>query len=273
MSIPATEGVYLLKWELDPIPVYKVGRSINLAQRLKTYRLHRVLDIFETKDHHAIEKTLISEFNKVYRLTVGNEYFETDADEQKVIDLFRRCTGNPGVQMAENMKTIAEHSAIAEFWISVYKFRDLILDFKTRLQTPDEGLENLNVENNMALEFWRMGAKALETFDYETVSMCELSIFTIESDLAGIISQHSLGIINEIYTHISNLWSTIKKTKDEIVHMNQERLKAWSEVEIIWTEVSKLLEERRILNRTLEDHLHKMQSWRKILEDSKKYRL
>lgn len=272
MSIPATEGVYLLKWELDPVPVYKVGRSINLAQRIKTYRLHRVLDIFETKNYHLIEKTLISEFNKNYQLMAGNEYFQTDADEESVIDLFRRCVGHPGRYMEENIRRIDEHSRVAEFWISVYKFRDLILDFKNRLQTPDEKLENLDVERNMALEFWRTGAKALETFDYETVSMCEVSIFTLESELSGIISQHPINIIEEIYVHTSDLWSTIGKTKNEIIHMSEERMKAWVEIESIWTEVHNLLEERRSFNRSLEDQLRKMQTWRKILEDSKKYK-
>jgi hypothetical protein len=263
-TIPNTEGVYLLKWDIDPTPVYKIGRSINLGQRIKSYRLNRVLDYFETKHCIPVERVLIEEFNRAYKLIEGNEYFETDADEERVIDLFRKCIGHPSHSLERQTVEIKEHEVVLDFWISVYKFRDIIKELKSRLERDPEQVSG-EVEQEMALEFWRSAGKALETLDLETVGMCVMGLQTITEGFNAMISDLNLNVIEEIHNHVSCTMERIRETKNEIIIPTKNRLDAWDELNDMWREVNGLLEVRRSLNHKLKAQIDKIGFWCRML--------
>jgi hypothetical protein len=262
-SIPHTEGVYLLKWDIDPTPVYKIGRSINLGQRIKTYRLNRILDYFETDRCIPLEKVLIEEFNKAYKLIEGNEYFETDVDEEKVIDLFRKCIGHPSHSLENQTMEIKEHEVVLDFWISVYKFRDIVKDLKIRLERDPEEMSG-KVDEETALDFWRLAGRALETLDLETVSMCETGLQTIARGFNTIIDKLNLNVIEEIYIHVLCTLDKITEAKRGVI-MSPQRLESWKDLEATWRDANSLLEARRQLNQRLKAQIVKINIWCKML--------
>lgn len=70
---------------------YKIGMSsLSDLSRLKSYKKgSRYICFFEHEDALALEKVLISEFDKRYKLIAGREYYHVD-DETEMISLFMR---------------------------------------------------------------------------------------------------------------------------------------------------------------------------------------
>ena len=90
MSIPTKPGVYLL-CSADSFGqrVYKVGRSENLKQRLASYPPNFiVLGIFPCEECEKMETEIIKSFRTSFKVYARNEYFEINAEYNKVSGVF-----------------------------------------------------------------------------------------------------------------------------------------------------------------------------------------
>lgn len=79
--------VYLIQpCELVGTNRYKIGMSsLSNLSRLKSYKNgSRYICFFECEFALQVEKELIKQFNKHYKLIAGNEYFESDSEAEMV---------------------------------------------------------------------------------------------------------------------------------------------------------------------------------------------
>lgn len=108
--------VYLIQpRELVGTDRYKIGMSsLDNLSRLRSYKNgSRYICFFECDDAREVEKKLIKEFNRCYKLIAGNEYFQCPS-EASMIKLF--------MDIVLNHKTVEEKVSKID-WMTKFAYR------------------------------------------------------------------------------------------------------------------------------------------------------
>lgn len=101
--------IYLTKFcDTNGKCIYKIGKTINVANRFRSYHYSDMLFLSKSTDLDNDERELIKIFTKSFKLDKGKEFFESD-DENRVKSTFMSYFMNKTI---ENPKNIVEYSTL-----------------------------------------------------------------------------------------------------------------------------------------------------------------